>query len=144
MTHQIELHYGYERSHETYETYHAFEATDIEEKVDDAAIEAKLAGLLDCSPDDEDFDCKSMFITLPERTVERIRAEGYEAGRVSVLSQMIERPWNNDACKGYAIMAMKRAGLDAETIRKVNAAMTDCFDDTTVAEAARYYVNSPN
>lgn len=87
MTHQIELHYGYKRSHETYETYHAFEATDIEEKVDDAAIEAKLAGLLDCSPDDEDFDCKSMFITLPERTVERIRAEGYEAGRVSVLSQ---------------------------------------------------------
>lgn len=38
------------------------------------------------------------------------------------------------------IMAMKRAGLDAETIGKVSDAMTDCFDDTTVAEAGRYYV----
>lgn len=58
----------------------------------------------------------------------------------TVLSQMIEGPWNNDACKGYAIMAMVRAGLDPETIRKVSSAMTDCFDDTTVAEAGRYYV----
>ena len=60
MAYEIELHYGFERSHDTYETYHAFEATDIEEEADDAAIEAKLADLLDCSPDDEDFDCKSM------------------------------------------------------------------------------------
>lgn len=140
MAYEIELHYGFERSHDTYETYHAFEATDIEEEADDAAIEAKLADLLDCSPDDEDFDCKSMRITLPERTVERIRAEGYAAGRVGILAQMIEGPWNNDACKGYAIMAMERAGLDPETIRKVSGAMTGCFDDTTVAEADRYYV----
>lgn len=111
MAYEIELHYGFERSRDTYETYHAFEATDIEEEADDAAIEAKLADLLDCSPDDEDFDCKSMRITLPERTVERIRADGYAAGRLGVLAQMIEGPWNNDACKGYAIMAMERAGL---------------------------------
>lgn len=137
---QIELHYGYERSHETYETYHAFEATDIEEEADDAVIKAKLAELLDCSPDDDDFDCKSIRITLPERTVERIREEGYAAGRVGVLAQMIEGPWNNDACKGYAIMAMERAGLDAETIGKVSATMTTCFDDTSVDEAGRYYV----
>ena len=90
MAYEIELHYGFERSHDTYETYHAFEATDIEEEADDAAIEAKLADLLDCSPDDEDFDCISMRITLPERTVERIRAEGYAAGRVGILAQMIE------------------------------------------------------
>lgn len=140
MAYEIELHYGFERSHDTYETYHAFEATDIEEEADDAAIEAKLADLLDCRPDDEDFDCKSMRITLPERTVERIRAEGYAAGRVGILAQMIEGPWSNDACKGYAIMAMVRAGLNPETIRKVSGAMTDCFDDTTVAEAGRYYV----
>lgn len=37
-------------------------------------------------------------------------------------------------------MAMERAGLDPEMIRKVSSAMTDCFDDTTVAEAGRYYV----
>ena len=33
-----------------------------------------------------------------------------------------------------------REGRDPETIRKVSGAMTDCFDDTTVAEAGRYYV----
>lgn len=41
--------------------------------------------------------------------------------------------------QAYAIMAMERAGLDAETIRKVSSEMTYCFDDTTVAEAADYY-----
>ena len=30
--------------------------------------------------------------------------------------------------------------FDPEMIRKVSSAMTDCFDDTTVAEAGRYYV----
>lgn len=49
-------------------------------------------------------------------------------------------PWSNDSCKGYAIMAMERAGLDVETIRKVSSEMTWCFDDTTVGEAARYYM----
>ena len=34
MAYEIELHYGFERSHDTYETYHAFEATDIEEEAD--------------------------------------------------------------------------------------------------------------
>ena len=137
---QIELHYGYERSHETYETYHAFEATDIEDAVDSEKMAAKLANALDCTPDDDDFNCNSMYIALPEKTVERIRAEGYAAGRLGVLAQMIEGPWNNDSCKGYAIMAMERAGLDEDTIRKVSATMTDCFDYTTVAEAGRYYV----
>ena len=136
--HQIELHYGYQECEDG--IYHAFEASDIEERVDSREVAERLAGLLDCSPDDEDFDCKSMRITLPKRTVERIRAEGYAAGRVGVLSQMSEGPWNNDACKGYAIMAMERAGFDPEMIRKVSSAMTDCFDDTTVAEAGRYYV----
>lgn len=51
-----------------------------------------------------------------------------------------EGPWRNDSCKGYAIMAMERAGLDVETIRKVSSEMTWCFDDTTVGEAARYYM----
>lgn len=51
----------------------------------------------------------------------------------------LDGPWSNDACKGYAIMAMERAGLDAETIRKVSQQMTWCFDDATVEEAARHY-----
>lgn len=135
---QIELHYGYQECEDG--IYHAFETSDIEECADSREVAARLAGLLDCTPNDESFNWNSMYVALPEKTVERIRAEGYAAGRVGVLAQMIEGPWNNDACKGYAIMAMKRAGLDAETIDKVSDAMTDCFDDTTVAEAGRYYV----
>lgn len=52
----------------------------------------------------------------------------------------LDGPWRNDACKGYAIMAMQRAGLDAETIQKVSHQMTWCFDDTTVEEAAEFYI----
>jgi hypothetical protein len=138
MMYQIELHYGYQECEDG--IYHAFETSDIDECADSREVAARLAGLLDCTPNDESFNWNSMYVALPEKTVERIRAEGYAAGRVGVLAQMIEGPWNNDACKGYAIMAMERAGLDPEMIRKVSSAMTDCFDDTTVAEAGRYYV----
>ena len=55
--------------------------------------------------------------------------------------EYIEGPWRNDACMGYAIMAMRRAEIDEETIRKVMSQMVWCFDDTTVQEAADYYCN---
>lgn len=51
----------------------------------------------------------------------------------------LEGPWNNDACKGYAILAMKAAGLEEQTIREVSKAMTWAFDTNTVDEAADYY-----
>ena len=66
--------------------------------------------------------------------------EGSIVGRAGLLAQMAEGPWRNDACVGYAIMAMNSVGLDAETIRDVIDAMNDCFDDTSVEEAGRYYV----
>lgn len=137
MAYEIELHYGFERSHDTYETYHVFEATDIEDTVDSEKMAAKLANALDCTPDDDDFNCNSMYIALPEKTVERIKQEG----RSEMMFAMFgDGPWRNDACVGYAIMAMNSVGLDAETIRDVIDAMTDCFDDTSVEEACRYYV----
>lgn len=52
----------------------------------------------------------------------------------------LDGPWRNDACMGYAVMAMERAGLDIKTIRKVMAEMKWCFDDFTVEEAARHYM----
>ena len=55
-------------------------------------------------------------------------------------SLSLDGPWRNDACMGYAIMAMRRAGLDDEAIRKVIRELTWCFDDTTVKEAAQYYI----
>lgn len=51
----------------------------------------------------------------------------------------LDGPWSNTACQGYAIMAMRRAGLDEAAVQKVMYEMTWCFDDTTVEEAARYY-----
>ena len=132
---QIKLHYGYQECEDG--IYHAFETSDIEECADSREVAARLAGLLDCTPNDESFNWNSMYVALPEKTVERIKQDG----RSEMLFAMLgEGPWRNDSCKGYAIMAMERAGLDPEMIRKVSSAMTDCFDDTTVAEAGRYYV----
>lgn len=133
--HRIGLFYGYQRSSETYDTYHAFETVDIYDDVDVNDMAAKLAGMLDCSPEDDDFNWNSMAIALPDKTVERIKMEGRMEAMLSAWDGM----WRNDACKGYAIMAMERAGFDADTIRKVSAAMTDCFDDTSVDAAGRYY-----
>lgn len=49
--------------------------------------------------------------------------------------------WSNDACEGYAIMAMEDAGLDNETIRKVLWIMScDLFDSVSVDEAKEYYL----
>ena len=132
---QIELHYGYQECEDG--IYHAFETSDIEECADSRDIAARLAGLLDCTPNDESFNWNSMYVALPEKTVERIRQEG----RSEMMFAMFgDGPWRNDACMGYAIMAMKRAGLDDEAIRKVIGAMTDCFDDTTVDAAGKYYM----
>lgn len=131
---QIELHYGYQECEDG--IYHAFETSDIEECTDSRDIAARLAGLLDCTPNDGSFNWNSMYIALPEKTVERIKQEG----RSEMMFAMFgDGPWRNDACMGYAIMAMKRAGLDDEAIRKVIGAMTDCFDDTTVDAAGQYY-----
>lgn len=133
---QIELYYGYERDSNTYGVFHAFGAADIEDVVDRGQIAAGLADALGCAPGDENFHWNSMYIALPEKTVERIKQEG----RSEMMFAMFgDGPWRNDACVGYAIMAMKRAGLDDEAIRKVISAMTDCFDDTTVDAAGQYY-----
>lgn len=52
----------------------------------------------------------------------------------------LDGPWRNDACMGYAVMAMERAGLDSDTIKKVMLEMKWVFDDTTVEEAAYHYI----
>lgn len=70
---------------------------------------------------------------------------GLEVRRVDPTMEdlrFIDGPWRNDACMGYAIMAMQRAGLYASTIQKVITEMKWCFDDTTVEEAAQTYYKS--
>lgn len=52
----------------------------------------------------------------------------------------MDGPWRNDACMGYAMMAMEQAGLDGDTIKRVIQEMYWCFDVTTAAEAAEHYM----
>lgn len=132
---QIELYSCCGRDSTTYGVFRAFGAADIEDVVDRDQISAGLADALGCAPDDENFHWNSMYIALSETTVERIKQEA----RSEMMFAMLDGPWRNDACVGYAIMAMKRADLDDEAIRKVISAMTDCFDDTTVDAAGQYY-----
>ena len=47
--------------------------------------------------------------------------------------------WSNDACRGYAMMAMQDAGLDQQTISKVLHVMHYVFDQVSVAEAEQHY-----
>lgn len=54
--------------------------------------------------------------------------------------RFLDGPWRNDACVGYAMMAMRRTGVDDDTIQKVVHQMRWCFDDTTVEEAAAYFI----
>lgn len=74
-TYDAELHYGWQRSHETYDTYHAFELTDPHAPVDDDELEKKLAGLLDTTPEDDDFDCRTMNVKIPDSIVSRIQSD---------------------------------------------------------------------
>ena len=46
--------------------------------------------------------------------------------------------WSNDACIGYALGAMERAGLDKQTQKKVRRRLHWLFNDWTVDEAAQY------
>lgn len=72
---QADLHYGYQRSHDDYGTYHAFELTDPDEKTDEGAMGEHLACLLDTTTEDEDFNFDLMRVNLPESLVEKIKAD---------------------------------------------------------------------
>ena len=69
----VELNYGWQNSHDTYETYHAFELTDPDEQADSGLIANTLANALDTSPDDDDFNWNSMYVRLPESLVKKIQ-----------------------------------------------------------------------
>lgn len=49
--------------------------------------------------------------------------------------------WSNEACKGYAVMGMKNAGLKRKTIEKVLYGMHWAFSEATVDEAAQHYAD---
>ena len=55
----------------------------------------------------------------------------------------ITQLWNDCACRGYAIMAMKEAELDRKTIERVIRAMDRIFNYVSVDQAEQYYYDSP-
>lgn len=71
---EAELNYGWQNSHDTYETYHAFEVTDPDVSADSEEIGKKLAEMLDTTPDDDDFNWNSMYVRLPDSLVRKIQS----------------------------------------------------------------------
>ena len=62
-----------------------------------------------------------------------------DAAQPAETLDSLNGPWRNDACLGYAAVAMERADLDEETIRKVMHTLESCFDIISVREAGDYY-----
>ena len=48
--------------------------------------------------------------------------------------------WSNEACYGYCLAAMEKAGVDRATIEKVRRGLHEAFDELTVEEAERKWV----
>ena len=70
---KVELFYGYEEHEQG--IFHAFDAVMPQANVDDDAIVAKLAEQLDCTLEDDRFNWNSMYISLPEELVAKIKAD---------------------------------------------------------------------
>ena len=49
--------------------------------------------------------------------------------------------WSNDACRGYAIEAAKRAGFKDEQIRALIREFSGVFGDFSVKDAEQKYMN---
>lgn len=55
--------------------------------------------------------------------------------RIKYIKRLKMEEWSNNACEGYAILAMQAAGLDAQTVCRVLDQMRACFDSVSVEEA---------
>lgn len=52
--------------------------------------------------------------------------------------------WSNDACRGYCLKAMQNAGFDDIQISKVLNNLFSSFDEMTIREAEKIYLEYPN
>lgn len=78
-TYQALLYYGIEENESECSIFHAFRAEDPAEPHDDDAIAEDLASQLDCEPDDDCFQCRSMYINLPDSLVKKIQQDAVTA-----------------------------------------------------------------
>lgn len=53
-----------------------------------------------------------------------------------LFATSLNGPWRNDACMGYALIAMQQAGLSKKDILAVLGLMEGNFDFVSVEEAA--------
>lgn len=127
---RVILYYGY------HDGKHAFQLADSDCDMSDDSVREAFAKALGSRKDR--FDFGSCLIPIPDETENRLLERGTRAAQFTMLNG----PWRNDACKGYAIMAMRGAGLDEQTIYKVGVEMTALFDSCTVEEAAKCYMDS--
>ena len=77
-------------------------------------------------------------MTVAEYVKKNLEALPPELALLALESTSI---WTNDACYGYCIEAMERAGVDRETIAKVVRGLHQAFDELTVEEAERKWVS---
>lgn len=60
----------------------------------------------------------------------------------SELAAMLSQSWSNNACCGYAIMAMENCGFSSENIQRVMAELHEVFDCRDLEEAEVHYQKS--
>lgn len=55
----------------------------------------------------------------------------------SLLMSMLNGPWNNAACMGYCLIAMRRAGVNVKTQEKVLRELELSFDGVSIEDAEK-------
>lgn len=76
---QALLYYGIEENETECSVFCSFRAEDPTQHHDDDIIAKDLAEQLDCKPDDDCFQCRSMYIDLPASLVQRIQQDAVDA-----------------------------------------------------------------
>ena len=63
--------------------------------------------------------------------------------RTMVTLNLLPRPRNNNACRGYVIYAMENCGFSPTDIRRVVAELHEVFDFCGLEEAQQHFENGP-
>lgn len=73
-----------------------------------------------------------------DESITVIKGKKYTPEEYAQLSRKFDE-WDNETCKGYMILAMKKAGFHREDVQKALESLRWVFDDTTLEEAKEEY-----
>ena len=134
---QILLYYGIEECESECSTFHSFRAVDPQQPHDDDAIAADLAEQLDCNTDDDNFQCRNMYIDLPESLTRRIQQDAISAF-IATGAQHI--------CKTQAMLAneIHRIVQRRCHLEDIEGKLYDSSTEYTEAENAKIALLTPN